>query len=87
MSKLLVDVRTADLPTPTTAPALPPPAPVGLIDRASLRLGLWLLLRSTIRANRRADRARNIRTLETHRGLRAREIAAQRRLLLEQPHH
>jgi hypothetical protein len=86
MSKLLVDVRTADLPTPATAPALPPPGPVGLIDRASLRLGLWLLLRSTIRANRRADRAVNLRTLETHRGLQACEVAAQRRLLLEQPH-
>lgn len=86
MSKLLVDVRTQDLPTPTIATALPPPTPVGLVDRASLRLGLWLLLRSTIRANRRADRALNLRTLETHRGLQARELAAQRRLLLEQPH-
>jgi len=86
MSKLLVDVRTLDLHTSTTAPALPPPAPVGPVDRASLRLGLWLLLRSADRANRRADPALNVRTLQTHRGLQAREHSALRRLYLVQPH-
>lgn len=53
MSQLLVDVRTPDLHPPHAAPALPAPgAPLGLTDRASLRLGLWLLLRSTRRAHR-----------------------------------
>ncbi|QIG40454.1 hypothetical protein G5T42_14040 [Microbacterium sp. 4R-513] len=86
MSKLLVDVRTLDLHPPTNVPALPASAPVGLVDRTSLRLGLWLLLRSADRANLRADRALRSRVLETHRGLEAREHAALRRLHLVQPH-
>ena len=86
MSKLLVDVRTLDLHPPTTVPALPASAPVGLVDRASLRLGLWLLLRSAAHANRRADRDLRSRALETSRGLQARELDAVRRLHLLQPH-
>ncbi|TDN92668.1 hypothetical protein [Microbacterium sp. BK668] len=84
MSKLLVDVRTLDLHPP--APALPASAPVGLVDRASLRLGLWLLLRSAAHANRRADRDLRSRALENRSGLEARENAALRRLHLLQPH-
>jgi hypothetical protein len=86
MSKLLVDVRTLDLHPPTPAPALPASAPVGLVDRVSLRLGLWLLLRSTASANRRADRATRSRLLETREGLEARERESLRRLYLAQPH-
>lgn len=85
MSKLLVDVRTLDLHPSAAVPALPATAPVGLIDRASLRLGLWLLLRSADRANRLADRDLSSRDLETRRGLEARANAAQRRLHLAQP--
>lgn len=74
MSKLLVDVRTLDLHPPhhLSAPTTPG-APLSLTDRASLRLGLWLLLRGTRRAHRRADphhRARllaNERHLDDHR--------------------
>lgn len=86
MSKLLVDVRTLDLHPPATVPALPASAPVGLVDRASLRLGLWLLLRSADHANRRADRDLRSRTLETARGSESREHDALRRLHLLQPH-
>lgn len=84
MSKLLVDVRTLDLHPPTTAPALPATAP-SLVDRASLRLGLWLLLRSSRRANHRADRENRARLLETARGLDARERESLHRLHLSQP--
>ncbi|WP_404433343.1 hypothetical protein LG299_02855 [Microbacterium lacus] len=56
MPKLLVEVRAPDLLPPLDLP-LPPAdrAALSLTDRASLRLGLWLLLRSTRRARNRTD--------------------------------
>lgn len=83
MSKLLLDVRTPDLHPP--APALPASAHVSLVDRTSLRVGLWLLLRSARNAHLRADRDARARLLETHRLLEARERDALRRLHLSQP--
>jgi len=84
MSKLLLDVRTPDLHPP--APALPASAHVGLVDRTSLRVGLWLLLRSARNARRRSDREARARLVESHRALEEREREALRRLLLAQPH-
>jgi hypothetical protein len=56
MSTHLLELRTPELHTHSSAPALPDPrAPLSLVDRASLHVGLWLLLRSTRRAQRRAD--------------------------------
>jgi hypothetical protein len=84
MSKLLLDVRTPDL-HPPTAPALPASAHVSLVDRTSLRLGLWLLLRSARSTERRADRDARLRLLETHRVLEERERTSRLRLHLAQP--
>lgn len=86
MSKLLVDVRTLDLHPPTTAPALPATAPVGFLDRASLRLGLWLLLRSAANADRRSDRPARLRRLSNDRVAAAESRESLRRLYLAQPH-
>ncbi len=56
VSKLLLEVRTPDLHPPRDLPQLPADrTALSLTDRASLRLGLWLLLRSTRRAHARAD--------------------------------
>lgn len=56
MSTQLQGVRLPELPPPHSVPVLPTPgAPLSLVDRASLHLGLWLLLRTARAA--RADRA------------------------------
>lgn len=56
MSNLLLEVRTPDLHPPHDLPQLHVDrSALSLTDRASLRLGLWLLLRSTRRAYLRAD--------------------------------
>lgn len=61
MSKLLLDVPATDVPT-TPLPVLPEPgSPVTLADRISLRVGLWLLLRSVRRATHRADHGNHAR--------------------------
>lgn len=79
MSKLLVDVRTLDLHPPHDAPALPAPgAHLSPTERASLHLGLWLLLRSTRRANRRADHLHRSRLLANERLRSEREAATVR---------
>ncbi len=60
-----------------------PPARIGLADRISLRLGLWLLLRAVGR-DRTAVRERNVRA---HRAARERAQRAlhHQRLLLNRP--
>lgn len=69
--------------TALTLSALSPPsAHVGLADRLSLRLGLWLLLRSARQHSRRTDRVAHAIRLRTHLEREARERAAQRDLLL-----
>lgn len=74
MSKQLLELRTPDLHPQHPLPALPDPrSPLNLTDRVSLHLGLWLLLRSTRRANLHADhRARSAR-LANERSRTARE--------------
>lgn len=68
VSKLLVDVRTPDLhPLPRALESPVPTAHLSLTERASLHLGLWLLLRSTRRANLRADRDHRSRLLARER--------------------
>ncbi|GAA1913842.1 hypothetical protein GCM10009775_03150 [Microbacterium aoyamense] len=76
MSKLLLDLRTPDL---HPAPQLPDPrSPLSLVDRASLHLGLWLLLRSARSASRRADHHNHARLLANEQARLAREAAALR---------
>lgn len=68
MSTLPLDVPELDLHPPHTVPTLPPPgAPLSFLDRASLRLGLWLLLRSSRRAQRRSDRSIHARVRSAQR--------------------
>lgn len=83
MSKLLVDVRTLDLHPPQPLPALPDPrSPLSLVDRASLHLGLWLLLRSTRSAHRRSDHTARTRHVANERSRAAREADTLRLHLL-----
>ena len=68
MLKLLVEVRAPDLPPPLDLPLLPADrTALSLTDRASLRLGLWLLLRSTRRASNRTDHVSHSRRVATER--------------------
>lgn len=68
MSTLPSDVHEQDLHPPNTVPALPPlGAPLSILDRQALRLGLWLLLRSSRKAERRADHDARSRLLAAHR--------------------
>ncbi len=63
--------------------ALPPPhRHVGLADRLSLRLGLWLLLRSARQNESRSDRVAHAGRLRTECEREARELAAQHDRLL-----
>lgn len=81
MSKLLLDLRTPDPhpPQSLTLDSLPDlPAPLGLVDRASLHLGLWLLLRGSRSAARRADRPAHARLVRNERSRLVREAAALR---------
>ena len=83
MSKLHTDVRTLDLPASRGTPVLPTPdAHLSLADRASLRLGLWLLLRSTRHAHRRADHSQHHRLVAAERHRSDRDQAALRLLQL-----
>ncbi|MDN3494547.1 hypothetical protein QL996_01280 [Planococcus sp. APC 4015] len=82
MSKLYLDVRTPDLHPPTVHPLPDAAAPLGLVDRVSLRLGLWLLLRSARNARRHADHGQHARRVHADRGRLAREAAALRLLAL-----
>ncbi len=64
MSKLLLNVRTPDVHPRQSLPELPDlRSPLGLVDRASLHVGLWLLLRSTRSAHVRADHESRSRLL------------------------
>lgn len=64
-------------------PALPASgARVSLADRAALRLGLWLLLRSTRVLRRNADHDSHTRRLAAERQRLARESAAAQEQLL-----
>lgn len=82
MSKLYLDVRAPDL-HPPTVPSFPDgAAPLGLVDRASLRVGLWLLLRSARNARRHAHHADHASRVAADQGRFARESAAQRLLEL-----
>ncbi|MET0735445.1 MAG: hypothetical protein ABWY55_07360 [Microbacterium sp.] len=87
MSKQLLDVRTPDLHPPAQpVPELPDlRSPLSLVDRASLRLGLWLLLRSSRRAIRRADHASHSRLVANEQSRLAREAAALRLQQLRPP--
>lgn len=59
--------------------ALPPPSRhVSLADRLSLRLGLWLLLRSARQNERRSDPVAHANRLRLERERESRELAAQR---------
>ncbi|MET0297589.1 MAG: hypothetical protein ABW024_09320 [Microbacterium sp.] len=78
MSKLLLDVRTPDLHPPTVHSLPDASAPLTLVDRASLRLGLWLLLRSARSAERHADHENQARRVAHDRNRAAREAAAVR---------
>lgn len=72
-----------DLEIPQSLSAHPPPAHhVGLLDRLSLRLGLWLLLRSARQNERRLDREAHARSLRDERAREVRDHAAQREHLL-----
>lgn len=74
MSTQLLDVRDTDLHPHPVHPALPDPtAPLSLIDRASLHLGLWLLLRSTRRAHQRTDHRARAALVANERSRTARE--------------
>lgn len=79
MSKLLLDVRTPDLHPPQQVPALPDTgSPLSLVDRLSLRFGLWLLLRSTRSVNRHADHVAHSRRVANESSRTAREAATLR---------
>lgn len=54
------------------------PRPVSALDRLSLRLGLWLLLRSTRRVARMRAHDEQARLVAGHRARDARERAAER---------
>lgn len=74
-------------PTPSTITIdTAPDRPLGLVDRLSLRLGLWLLTRHAARGRAqayRADRARRRRTADAERT--ARERAWHRAAALVRP--
>ncbi|WP_439592512.1 hypothetical protein [Microbacterium sp.] len=80
MSKQILDVRTLDLHPPSQlVPELSDlRSPLSLTDRASLRLGLWLLLRSSRSATRRADHASHSRLVTNEQSRLAREAATLR---------
>lgn len=75
MSKLLLEVRTPDLHPPAVHSLPDAAAPLTFVDRASLRLGLWLLVRSARSAERHADHEVHARRLAQDRDRTAREAA------------
>lgn len=82
MSEHTLDVRTPDL-HPLTVPPLPyAAAPLTVLDRVSLRLGLWLLLRTARSAGRLSDHERHARRVRSSRELSARDTDARRLLQL-----
>ena len=78
MSDLYLDVRTPDFHPPTVTSLSDVSAPLTLVDRASLRLGLWLLLRSARSARRHADHALHARRVGLAHDRLARESAVLR---------
>ncbi len=83
MSNLPAGVR--DRPDAAYQPPVlaAPAAHVRLADRVSLRLGLWLLVRSVAHVEHQADRAAHALRLENERAREARELAYQRERLLQ----
>jgi hypothetical protein len=78
MSKLLLEIRTPDLHSSTVQSLPDATAPLTFVDRASLRLGLWLLLRSARSAERHADHEVHARRVANDRDRTAREAAVVR---------
>lgn len=82
MSNLSTDVRHRT-EVARHLPSLPaPPRHVSLTDRLSLRLGLWLLVRSVEHAEHRADHAAQSLRVRNERDREAREVAFARERLL-----
>lgn len=84
MSNLVSSVRERpDLELHSSLSALSPPSRhVSLADRLSLRLGLWLLLRSVRQHDRRTGPVAHALRLRTERDREARERAARHDRLL-----
>ena len=82
MSKQILDLRVPDIHTSAISALPETAASLRLIDRLSLRLALWLLLRSTRRARRHANHEVHARLLANERERVVREAAALRRHLL-----
>lgn len=67
-------------------PALDAPrAHVSLSDRLALRLGLWLLVRSTARVQHRTAHSEHTERVRRERDREARELAYERSLRLQGP--
>lgn len=78
MSTQLVDVHRPDLPPPALSVLPEHTARLPLVDRASLRVGVWLLLRSARNARRHADHTVHAHRMTSDRARSAREAAALR---------
>lgn len=82
MSELSSDLRSPDVRLPTVHTLPNADAPLTLIDRASLRVGLWLLLRSARSTRRNADHGLHAQRVRNAGDRFVRESAALRLLTL-----
>ncbi len=86
MNDILTPVRSLDRSEQSALADLQAlPQRISPIDRLSLRVGLWLLLRSTRHIHRIRSHDDHARVRAAHRARWARERAAERRALLSAP--